>query len=105
MYLESLVKLAADEGTIVTALPAEVEWFGVHVRDMPGGEVWAVRMMFNWRVLETPDEWSIGRSWCYLGIGPETFLLAVRHAALYGDGEPDGWIKAWDGRRGDLPTW
>lgn len=86
----------------IEPLPPEAGYFGFKVRDLADGwEVWVVRMLVNWRVLETlPDSWGYGRFWCYPGTGLHSFLAAVINAALYGDGEPDGWIKAWDGRRG-----
>lgn len=88
----------------VQPIPPEAEWRGVDVRGLPGGErVYVARMIFNWRVLESDTGgWPTGRYWCYAGVGLPTFLVALRHAALYGDGEPDGWIKSHDGRTGDL---
>jgi hypothetical protein len=64
-------------------------------------EVWLLRMLTNWRVQETFSEGQpAGRYWCYAGLGMATFMRALRHAACYGDGEPDGWVRAHDGRRG-----
>lgn len=90
-------QLGADE---VEALPAETGWFGVSVRALPDGqEVWLVQMAFSWRILETARHvHTYGRYWCYHGRGMDTFRVALLHAASYGDGEPDGWIKAWGPR-------
>ncbi len=30
---------------------------------------------------------------------PDGREVWARHAAAYGDGEPPGWIRSWDGRR------
>lgn len=73
------------------------------LRPLPDGqEVWICRMMLNWRVFEVVPDRGYGRYWCYPGSGMGTFVVATRHALLYGDAEPDGWIKSWDGRVGDL---
>lgn len=104
-YLAELVTLARDLGAEhAEALPTETMWTGVSVRALADGqEVWLVRMAFNWRILEThPGACGYGRFWCYPGRGADTFVVALRHALSYGDGEPDGWIKAWDGRSGEL---
>lgn len=79
------------------ALPPDTGWFGLFVRTLPDGqEVWLVRMGCNWRILETHRRSPCyGRYWCYPGRGTDTFVVALRHALSYGDGEPDGWIKAW----------
>lgn len=97
---------AERHGVAAEPLPPRSQYLGVRVRALPDGqEVWVVRMLVNWRVLEThPGAFAYGRYWCYPGTGLSTFRVAVTHAAHYGDGEPDGWVKSWDGRRGDLPT-
>lgn len=104
MYLE----IAGQLGSVDPRLAPE--WYGyrdpypaIVLRPLPDGqEVWVTRMMLNWRVLEVvPDSCGYGRYWCYPGNGMGTFVVATRHALLYGDAEPDGWIKSWDGRVGD----
>lgn len=98
--IAELVQVAAAGGIDVEPLPREALYFGVSVRPLPDGqEVWLVRLLVNWRIVESREGWP-GRFWCYPGTEMQTFAIAVQHAALYGDGEPDGWIKAWDGRRG-----
>lgn len=98
------VRLARLNGYEVNADPAELDYIGVGVRTQANGlHVWVVKMLVNWRIIEC-DERQVYRFWCYPGLGTPTFLLAVRHADLYHDGEPDGWIKSWDGRRNDLPA-
>lgn len=71
-----------------------------------------IPMIFNWRVHTVrvdggPWEWS-ERFWCYEGRGWDSYLAAVLAAHVWDgadDTEPAGWIKAWDGRRGEhLPV-
>lgn len=97
---EDFALLARRHGLDVE--PLDNEYTGVNVRTLADGkEVWVVRLLVNWRVLETlPYAFSYGRFWCYPGTGPQTFIVACTHASLYGDGEPDGWVKSWDGRVG-----
>ncbi len=68
-------------------------------------EVCVHRQIFNWRLSEfTPGtRLFFDRHWCYEGGDINSYMSAV--AALKEwqgdrDGEPVGWIKAWDGRRG-----
>lgn len=97
-----LISAAQVAGVDVLPLPIESGYQGVHVRGLDDGqEVWVVQMLFNYRVMET--HWPSagpGRWWCYAGADLDAFLRAVIHASLYGDGEPDGWVRSWDGRRG-----
>lgn len=102
VLIDALVPIARSLGAEqAEALPRETGRLGMSVRTLPDGqEVWLVRMGFNWRILEThPTAPTYGRYWCYPGIGLQTFTVALQHALSYGDGEPDGWIKSWDGRR------
>lgn len=61
-------------------------------------DVWAMAFG-NLRIVETRDDLSVGRGWCYAqgDRRPLEHLLGVIAAALAWDGEedtePDGWIK------------
>lgn len=99
--LDAFAALARELGAEhAEVLPSETGWFGLFVRTLPDGqEVWLVRMGFNWRILETHRQSPCyGRFWCYPGRGAVTFVVALRQARSYGDGEPVGWIKAWGNR-------
>lgn len=71
---DRLIKDAAAAGMSLTALPAGSYTIGFRVR-----------------VIEP--------FWCY-DRRKVTFATVATHAAGYGDGEPDGWVKSWDGRYG-----
>jgi len=64
----------------------------------------AIKMLFNWRLCETEfDEMTYARHWCYYDNGPHGLTLLCGNALAWQargfEGEPEGWIKAYDGRR------
>lgn len=78
------------------------------VRLFDKGDHWidAMAMLYNWRLVETPKNCPllIDRWWCYQGRS-RLALMALTLAAMEwikdDAAEPQGWIKAWDGRRGE----
>lgn len=57
-----------------------------------------MKMMFNWRLAETPIDMPMvyDRYWCYQGTGSKAFTAAVTAAAMWdgaADTEPLGWNK------------
>jgi hypothetical protein len=67
-------------------LPDDQTWFEAHLS----------LMAFNWRIQAQDAPYSYCAGWCYPGIGPDTFVTALRHLAAWGGdpaGEPTGWIK------------
>lgn len=64
--------------------------------DMAWPEVHLSLMAFNWRLQAMDAPRSYCASWCYPGIGPDTFVTALRQLTVWGGdpaGEPTGWIK------------
>lgn len=95
-----LVRLAHAYGvTGAKALPVSWGWRGVVVRTMGDIQVVVMRLGFNWRVAELDIHGNPnGRYWCYPAYHAQAFRAALINAFSYGDGEPDGWVKAWGDR-------
>lgn len=61
-----------------------------------------MRILFNYRITETslPDTNYYSRHWCCDGRKLADAVMAAREWAGDPYSEPQGWIKAWDGRIG-----
>jgi hypothetical protein len=71
--------------------PPDGSWPFVHLH----------RMIFNWRLSEYDGFLSYGRFWCFEGRGDVTFRRALHQLVAWQGNpraQPQGWIKAWDGR-------
>lgn len=94
-----LVEYAKSLGVDAKPIPRDWGSRGVIVRTVDDMHVVVMRMMFTWRVAELDfDGWPTGRFWCYPA--DNGLRAALTNAACYGDAEPGGWVRAWDGRRG-----
>lgn len=98
-YRSELADVAEVLGVPLTPIPPHDHpgiGFAYLPVDMAWPEVHLSLMAVNWRLQAQDAPRSYSVSWCYPGIGVDTFVTALRHLDLWGGdpaGEPTGWIK------------
>lgn len=100
------IKLAMAEGVTLECDQTEPDpCFEFYIKStVPGRpDMCLMSMLFTWRLAEDEARGlTYGRYWCFPGRDHFGFLAALEQAKRWDadpDSEPQGWIKAWDGRR------